>query len=292
MIRVAIYSRKSVLTDKGESIENQIKIIKSYFSNKSVKFEIFEDEGFSGKNTNRPSFNRMMKMVEMKKFDIVAVYKLDRIARNVIDFIKIYEKFEKNEVKFLSVTEQFDTSTPLGRMMMYIIANFAEIERENLRSRVIDNKKELAKLGQWSGGNTPVGYKSTKEEIAGKKVPYLRIDESKKHIPLSAFKWLLEGYSLEQISKKLSDDLNYKLSRVNVKKLLTNPVYTEYNEQTIEYFSSLGLQIFNTVKGSGLIRNSFKDETIIATSKHPPLISSEDFIKSQILRPHKLRDLI
>lgn len=290
MIRVAIYSRKSVLTDKGESIENQIKIIKSYFSNKSVKFEIFEDEGFSGKNTNRPSFNRMMKMVEMKKFDIVAVYKLDRIARNVIDFIKIYERFEKNEVKFLSVTEQFDTSTPLGRMMMYIIANFAEIERENLRSRVIDNKKELAKLGQWSGGNTPVGYKSTKEEIAGKKVPYLRIDESKKHIPLSAFKWLLEGYSLEQISKKLSDDLNYKLSRVNVKKLLTNPVYTEYNEQTIEYFSSLGLQIFNTVKGSGLIRNSFKDETIIATSKHPPLISSEDFIKSQILIKEKSID--
>lgn len=283
MIRVAIYSRKSVLTDKGESIENQIKIIKSYFSGKSVKFEIFEDEGFSGKNTNRPSFSRMMKMVGMKKFDIVAVYKLDRIARNVIDFIKIYEKFEKNEVKFLSVTEQFDTSTPLGRMMMYIIANFAEIERENLRSRVIDNKKELAKLGQWSGGNSPVGYKSIKEEVAGKKVPYLQIDESKKHIPLYAFKWLLEGYSLEKISKKLADDLNYKLSRVNVKNLLTNPVYTEYNEQTIEYFSSLGLQIFNNVKGPSLMRNSFKDETIIATSKHTPLISAEDFIKSQIL---------
>lgn len=283
MIRVAIYSRKSVLTDKGESIENQVKIIKSYFSGKSVQFEIFEDEGFSGKNTNRPSFSRMMKMVGMKKFDIVAVYKLDRIARNVIDFIKIYEKFEKNEVKFLSVTEQFDTSTPLGRMMMYIIANFAEIERENLRSRVIDNKKELAKLGQWSGGNSPVGYKSIKEEIAGKKVPYLQIDESKKHIPLYAFKWLLEGYSLEKISEKLFCDLNYKLSRVNVKNLLTNPVYTEYNQLTIEYFSSLGLHIFNNANGNGLIRNSFKDEVIIATSKHAPLISAEDFIKAQVL---------
>lgn len=283
MIRVAIYSRKSVLTDKGESIENQIKIIKTYFNNKNVSFEIFEDEGFSGKNTNRPSFNRMMKMVEMKKFDIVAVYKLDRIARNVIDFIKIYEKFEKNEVKFLSVTEQFDTSTPLGRMMMYIIANFAEIERENLRSRVIDNKKELAKLGQWSGGTSPVGYKAIKEEHIGKKVPYLQVDESKKHIPIYAFKLLLEGYSLEKISRKLLEDLNYKLSRVNVKKLLTNPVYTEYNELTIEYFSSLGLQIFNNVKGSGLMRNTFKDEVIIATSKHIPLIPAEDFIKAQVL---------
>lgn len=283
MIRVAIYSRKSVLTDKGESIENQIKIIKTYFNGKNVNFEIFEDEGFSGKNTNRPSFNRMMRMVEMKKFDIVAVYKLDRIARNVIDFIKIYEKFEKNEVKFLSVTEQFDTSTPLGRMMMYIIANFAEIERENLRGRVIDNKKELAKLGQWSGGTSPVGYKAIKEEHSGKKVPYLQVDESKKHIPLYAFKWLLEGYSLERISRKLLDDLNYKLSRVNVKRLLTNPVYTEYNELTIGYFSSLGIQIFNNVNGSGLIRNSFKDEIIIATSKHTPLITAEDFIKAQIL---------
>lgn len=283
MIRVAIYSRKSVLTDKGESIENQIKIIKTYFNNKNVNFEVFEDEGFSGKNTNRPSFTRMMKMVEMKKIDIVAVYKLDRIARNVIDFIKIYEKFEKNEVKFISVTEQFDTSTPLGRMMMYIIANFAEIERENLRSRVIDNKKELAKLGQWSGGNSPVGYKAIKVEHMGKKVPYLQIDESKKHIPLLAFKWLLEGCSLEKISRKLLEDSNYKLSRNNVKTLLTNPVYTEYNELTIEYFSSLGLQIFNNVDGISLMRNSFKDEIIIATSKHTPLISAEDFIKAQMI---------
>lgn len=283
MIRVAIYSRKSILTDKGESIENQIKIIKSYFNNKNVKFEIFEDEGFSGKNTNRPSFNRMMKLVEMNKFDIVAVYKLDRIARNVIDFIKIYEKFENHEVKFLSVTEQFDTSTPLGRMMMYIIANFAEIERENLRSRVIDNKKELAKLGQWSGGTSPIGYKAIKEEIADKKVPYLTIDDTKKHIPITVFKWFLEGYSLEKISKKLLTDLNYKLDRSNVKKLLTNPVYTEYNSLSIDYFSSLGLQIYDNVKGNSLIRNTFRDEIIIATSKHTPLISSEDFIKAQVL---------
>lgn len=286
-MNVAIYSRKSKLTDKGESVENQIKIIKSYFHDKDINFEVFEEEGFSGKNTKRPSFNLMMKKVELKQFDIVAVYKLDRIARNVIDFAKIYEKFEKYNVKFLSVTEQFDTSTPMGRMMMYVIATFAEIERENLVSRVIDNKKELAKLGQWSGGTPPIGYKAIKENLNNKKVPYLSLDDEMVHIPKLIFKWFLDGYSLEGISKKLYTDLNYKLARPNVARLLSNPVYVKNDKKIREYYSSKNIYVHNNLKGDSLIRNIFKDETIIASSKHKPIISSDDFIKTQLLFKEK-----
>lgn len=289
-MKVAIYSRKSKLTDKGESVENQIKIIKSYFYNKDVEFEIFEEDGFSGKNTNRPSFNLMMKKVELQQFDIVAVYRLDRIARNVIDFAKIYEKFEKYNVKFLSVTEQFDTSTPMGRMMMYIIATFAEIERENLVSRVIDNKKELAKLGQWSGGTAPVGYKAIKEIVNGKKVPYLTLDKKMSYIPKTVFKWFLEGYSLERISKKLLSDLDYNLTRPNITRLLSNPVYVKNDEKIKEYYSSLNIMVHDNLQGNSLMRNTFKDEIIIASSNHEPLISSDDFIKAQILLKEKSID--
>lgn len=289
-MKVAIYSRKSKLTDKGESVENQIKIIKSYFHNKNVEFEIFEEDGFSGKNTKRPSFNLMMKKVELKQFDIVAVYRLDRIARNVIDFAKIYEKFEKYNVKFLSVTEQFDTSTPMGRMMMYIIATFAEIERENLVSRVIDNKKELAKLGQWSGGTAPIGYKAIKEIVNGKKVPYLTLDEEMTYIPKAVFKWFLQGYSLEGISKKLLSDLDYNLTRPNITRLLSNPIYVKNDEKIREYYSSLNIMVHDNLHGNSLMRNSFKDEVIIASSKHEPIISSDDFIKTQILLKEKSID--
>lgn len=282
-MKVAIYSRKSKLTDKGESVENQIKIIKSYFQKKNVEFEIFEEDGFSGKNTKRPSFNLMMKKVELKQFDIVAVYRLDRIARNVIDFAKIYETFEKYNVKFLSVTEQFDTSTPMGRMMMYIIATFAEIERENLVARVIDNKKELAKLGQWSGGTAPVGYKAIKEIVNGKKVPYLTLDKEMTHIPKTVFKLFLEGYSLEGISKKLLSDLNYNLTRPNITRLLGNPVYVKNDEKIREYYANLNITIHENLQGDSLMRNLFKDEIIVATSKHEPIITSDDFIKAQIL---------
>lgn len=282
-MKVAIYSRKSRLTDKGESVENQIKIIKSYFQKKNVEFEIFEEDGFSGKNTKRPSFNLMMKKVELKQFDIVAVYRLDRIARNVIDFAKIYETFEKHNVKFLSVTEQFDTSTPMGRMMMYIIATFAEIERENLVSRVIDNKKELAKLGQWSGGTSPIGYKAIKEIVNGKKVPYLTLDKEMVHIPKAIFKWFLEGYSLEGISKKLLSDLDYNLTRPNIARLLSNPIYVKNDERIREYYANLNITVHDNLQGNSLMRNSFKDEIIVASSKHEPIISSDDFIKAQIL---------
>ena len=137
-MKIAIYTRKSVAVERSESIQTQIEMCKKYFKGKN-EFEIFEDEGFSGGNTNRPSFKKMMSLVKLGKFDAVAVYKVDRIARNIVDFFKIFDELEKYNVKLISITEGFDPSTPSGKMMMVMLAGFADMERENIRQRVKDN---------------------------------------------------------------------------------------------------------------------------------------------------------
>ena len=164
-MKVAIYSRKSKFTGKGESIENQVQMCKDYLfnqnrNNESFEFLIYEDEGFSGGNTNRPEFQRLMNDVALKKFDILICYRLDRISRNVADFSSTLETLQRYDVDFVSIREQFDTSSPMGRAMIYIASVFAQLERETIAERVRDNMLELAKSGRWLGGTPPLGYKS------------------------------------------------------------------------------------------------------------------------------------
>ncbi|WP_297430759.1 recombinase family protein, partial [Clostridium sp.] len=121
----AIYSRKSKFTGKGESIENQIQMCREYsntnLKNKNItEFLIYEDEGFSGGNTNRPEFQKLMEDAKSKKFDILICYRLDRISRNVADFSSTLELLQNNNIDFISIREQFDTTTPMGRAMIYI----------------------------------------------------------------------------------------------------------------------------------------------------------------------------
>ena len=155
MKRVAIYSRKSKFTGKGDSIENQIEMCKEYITNtigKDIEFTIYEDEGFSGGNLDRPRFKKLMAAIKSKKFDILVCYRLDRISRNVADFSSTLEVLQSNNCSFISIKEQFDTSSPMGRAMIYIASVFAQLERETIAERVKDNMLELAKNGKWTGG--------------------------------------------------------------------------------------------------------------------------------------------
>ncbi|MGL4664708.1 MAG: recombinase family protein, partial [Clostridium butyricum] len=163
MIKIAIYSRKSVFTGKGESIENQIELCKNYCntyvnSGSNLEYIIYEDEGFSGKNTNRPEFQHMIDDIKKNKIDTLICYRLDRISRNVADFSSTLELLQKYNVNFISIKERFDTSTPLGRAMIYIASVFAQLERETIAERVRDNMIQLAKSGRWLGGNIPYGF--------------------------------------------------------------------------------------------------------------------------------------
>ena len=146
----AIYSRKSKFTGKGESIENQIELCKNQIINKygsdvADKILIYQDEGFTGYNTNRPEFKKMMNDIRDKKIKTVVVYRLDRISRNVSDFCDLKDEFNKYNVGFMSVTENFDTTSPMGTAMLMITSVFAQLERDTIAERIRDNMYELAK---------------------------------------------------------------------------------------------------------------------------------------------------
>ena len=121
---------------------------------------VYEDEGFSGGNLARPQFKKMMKDSQKIAFAAIVVYRFDRISRNIGDFAKLIEDLGDRHIDFISIREQFDTSSPMGRAMMYIASVFSQLERETIAERIRDNMHELSKTGRWLGGTTPTGYAS------------------------------------------------------------------------------------------------------------------------------------
>jgi len=199
---IAIYSRKSKFTGKGESIGNQVELCKEYVRNMfGAEYEdrcvVFEDEGFSGGNLQRPDFKRMMEDVRKRKFKAIVVYRLDRISRNINDFTGLIDELTKLDVSFVSIKEQFDTSTPMGRAMMFIISVFSQLERETIAERIRDNMHELAKTGRWLGGTTPTGFASgavSKITIDGRPRESV-MEELRTHFHMYEFHHYVEGVS-------------------------------------------------------------------------------------------------
>ena len=156
---------KAEKSGKGESIENQIELCRQYIAmhfgeDASENVLVYEDEGFSGGNLERPQFKKMMKDSQKIAFAAIVVYRFDRISRNIGDFAKLIEDLGDRHIDFISIREQFDTSYPMGRAMMYIASVFSQLERETIAERIRDNMHELSKTGRWLGGTTPTGYAS------------------------------------------------------------------------------------------------------------------------------------
>ncbi|EPR10238.1 recombinase family protein [Ruminiclostridium papyrosolvens] len=314
-MRVAIYSRKSRFTGRGESIENQIQMCKEYAINNiglsENEFVIFEDEGFSGGNTNRPEFKQMMREARSRKIDIVICYRLDRISRNVSDFSQLINELEKYNVSFISVKEQFDTTKPMGRAMMYIASVFSQLERETIAERIRDNMLQLAKTGRWLGGVTPTGYKSemlNKKDLSLKQTRIFRL----KIIPEEAelVKDIYDKYiiskSITKVEKSLLENrLTTKngvdFSRFSLRFLLTNPVYAIADETLYHYLSSQGYEIYSDIKefngvnglmaynktrqGKNTLGEKYRDpkDWVIAVGMHPGIIPSGKWIEVQKL---------
>lgn len=122
------------------------------------EYEIFEDAGYSGKNTDRPAFQHMMARIRANEFSHLLVWKIDRISRNLLDFSQMYKELQKLRVTFVSKNEQFDTSTAIGEAMLKIILVFAELERNMTSERVTATMLSRASSGIWNGGKIPFGY--------------------------------------------------------------------------------------------------------------------------------------
>lgn len=160
---VAIYVRVSTgyQVDK-DSLPFQKKELKAYCKHilhvDMSRVEIFEDAGRSGKNTKRPAYERMMQKVRAGLVSHVLVYKIDRISRNLVDFSLMYDDFKYNRVTFVSLNEQFDTSSAIGEAVLKIILVFAELERKLTSERVKDIMIGRANEGKWNGARVPYGW--------------------------------------------------------------------------------------------------------------------------------------
>lgn len=310
---IAIYSRKSKFTGKGESIGNQIEMCKDYIRNLFGEAEaencvIFEDEGFSGGDLKRPAFQNMMEQVRKQKFKAIVVYRLDRISRNISDFASLVDELGRLDVSFISIREQFDTTSPMGRAMMFIISVFSQLERETIAERIRDNMHELAKTGRWLGGNTPTGFRS--EGVSNVTVDG-KVRKSYKLVPVEEeaqlvrtifdlYKQLdsLTSVEAELLRRRLETKQGKQFTRFTIKAILQNPVYMVADEAAYDYFSereaevcfpkeafdgNCGIMAYNRTdqeKGKATILLPV-DQWIIALGKHPGLIPSRDWIQVQ-----------
>ena len=118
----------------------------------------YDDPAFSGGNMERPALRRMMADIEAGKIDVVVIYKIDRLTRSLADFSKMVEVFERYGVSFVSVTQQFNTTTSMGRLMLNILLSFAQFEREVTGERIRDKIAASKRKGMWMGGVPPLGY--------------------------------------------------------------------------------------------------------------------------------------
>ena len=307
-----IYSRKSVYTGKGESIENQIEMCRQYIHAKflgtnDADISIYEDEGFSAKDTDRPQFQQMQRDIKLKKPDFVVCYRLDRISRNVSDFSALIEELNNRSISFVCIKEEFDTSKPMGKAMMYIASVFAQLERETIAERVRDNMLMLARTGRWLGGTTPAGYSSEKQQeiiIDGKVKTSCKLKDEPNELRAvdRIFEKFLELHSISGVSKYLiKQGIRSRSGRYyslpGIKEILQNPVYCVADKDALDYFTAknsdvcfeekdcsekYGLLAYNKrdYKKKHAPRQSM-DKWIIAIGKHKGRVSGKKWVAVQ-----------
>ena len=255
-MRVAIYSRKSKFTGVGDSIENQIQMCKDFinskYGSKEIEFCEFEDEGFTGGNLNRPQLQKMMSNI--KDYDVLVCYRIDRISRNVADFSTTLETLQANNCNFISIKEQFDTSNPMGRAMIYIASVFAQLERETIAERVRDNMLEMAKNGYWLGGPPPAGYnritkKCLDEHGNEKEIAYLEQNAEEIKLIEKVYDIYIKCGSISSTEKYLMQH-NIKTSnrtyfaKSTLNKILKNPIYVKSSDKVISFLKKDGLNVY------------------------------------------------
>lgn len=310
---IAIYSRKSRYTGKGESIGNQIdfcrEYIRTHYGDAAAEHAVvFEDEGFSGGNLNRPDFKKMMTAAKDRKFKAIVVYRLDRISRNISDFSSLIEELGRLGIDFVSIRESFDTSSPMGRAMMYIASVFSQLERETIAERIRDNMHELAKTGRWLGGTTPTGYasesvKSITVDGKTKKACKLKLLPDEAEIIYKIFD-LYEQYDsltmteTELLRQGIKTKTGRSFTRFSIKSILQNPVYLIADKDAYQYFVDNEAELFapesdfdgvrgvlaynrsDQEKGRATVYNPIS-EWIVSVGEHPGIISSNRWIRVQ-----------
>src|SRR5712692_9033382 len=162
-IRCAIYTRKSTeegLEQEFNSLDAQRESGEAFIKSQGWLClpDHYDDGGCTGGNMDRPALQRLLKAIAAGAIDSVVVYKVDRLSRSLLDFAKMMETFEQHRVAFVSVTQQFNTATSMGRLVLHILLSFAQFEREIIAERTRDKIAAARRKGKWAGGMPLLGY--------------------------------------------------------------------------------------------------------------------------------------
>ena len=243
-----IYARQSVDRKDSISIESQIDFCK--YELKGGSCRVFKDKGYSGKNTDRPEFQKLLGEIRKGKVRRVVVYKLDRISRSILDFANMMELFQEYDVEFVSSTEKFDTSTPMGRAMLNICIVFAQLERETIQKRVTDAYYSRCLKGFHMSGQAPYGFDLEPTVVENIRTKMMVADP----IAASHVRLMFEMYAEPETS--FGDITRYfeergikvygkSLTRSYLSQLLRNPVYAQADLEMYEFFKSQGTVVVN-----------------------------------------------
>lgn len=202
--RCAVYCRVSTderLDQEFNSIDAQKEAGHAYVASQRTEGWIpvaddYDDPGFSGGNTDRPGLKRLMADIQRGQIDIVVVYKIDRLTRSLVDFSKMVEVFERYNVSFVSVTQQFNTTTSMGRLMLNVLLSFAQFEREVTGERIRDKIAAAKRKGLWMGGVPPLGYDVRDRQLV--------INEAEAEVVRRIFEEMLTIGSPTQIAARLT----------------------------------------------------------------------------------------
>ena len=218
---VACYVRVSTENQlENYSIEEQVERLKAYCKAKDFTvYDFYIDGGYSGGNINRPDLQRLMRDIDNKKIDLVLVYKLDRLSRSQKDTLFLIEdEFLAKKVEFVSVNENFDTSTPFGRAMIGILSVFAQLEKDQITERFTMGRIGRCKAGYYHGGPTPpTGYDYVDGELVVNEYEALQIEE--------IFSLFLKGHSINAIWRHMQKKYGSFGSSNRILIILRNSVY-------------------------------------------------------------------
>lgn len=230
-IRCAIYTRKSCeegLEQDFNSLDAQREACEAYIKSQihegwTLIEKEYNDGGYSGGTMERPAFKELMQDIKDDKVDIVVVYKVDRLTRSLMDFSKIIDVFDKHQTSFVSITQQFNTTTSMGRLTLNILLSFAQFEREVTGERIRDKFEASRKKGLWITGGTPHGYTKEGSHVL---VPELKYSKDIQKI----FELYLELGTVEKLYKKLPElnilsRSNKPFSRGMLYRMLADKVY-------------------------------------------------------------------
>jgi site-specific DNA recombinase len=166
VVRCAIYTRKSTeegLDQEFNSLDAQRDAAEAFIKSQkhagwTLVLKHYDDGGFTGGNLDRPALKQLLEDIEAHQVDCVVVYKVDRLSRSLLDFARLVDRFDRRAVSFVSVTQQFNTTTSLGRLTLNILLSFAQFEREIIGERTSDKMSAARRKGKWVGGTPVLGY--------------------------------------------------------------------------------------------------------------------------------------